>query len=407
MDGARLVSLNAREAAYEALLASLRHEDFIVSSLKRWQNKDHPSPRDFAFAYEIASGAARMALSLDYIATQLSDNKKLSLKVKEKALLRAALYQYYFMTKVPLYAIVNETVELAKKYCHRSFVGYLNALLRRLENTTLQLPEDLSVPSLSIRYSYPSYFIAKLISDYGQETAINVLKAGNTSPITTARMRSEAKTIWIDDPSQIQQIAESTDYYIQNATPIDLINELASRTKSPASILDLCSSPGGKLLAAHDIFPEAQLFANDVSEEKIKRLSENLTKYGVKATLTCGDGSLYPNDRSFDVVILDVPCSNSGVLNKRHEARWRLTEDALKELKVTQQKLLQNSVKLIGSEGIIWYLTCSILKDENERLLQELCSGFGLEIVYTKTILPNENGWDGGFAALLNRHKRA
>ena len=181
--------MTAREAAYLALLASIREEDFIVHSLEKWMQSQHPSKLDFAFAYEIASGCARMALALDYIGTQLCTKKKLNLKVKERALLRTAIYQYYFMEKVPLYAIVNETIELAKKYCHKIFVAYLNALLRKLEENKHSLPVGNTPHDLSIRYSYPLYFVETLISDYGKDTAEEILISENMPPKTMVRVR--------------------------------------------------------------------------------------------------------------------------------------------------------------------------------------------------------------------------
>ena len=165
--------MTPREIAYLALLGSLRGEQFIVHTLAQWQHREHPTPQDFAFAHEIASGAARMALPLDYIGAQLSTSKKLSLKLKEKSLLRTAIYQYCFMSKVPLYAIVNESIEIAKKHCHHTFASYLNALLRKLTpEMALQLiPQGTSPEDLSIRYSYPLYFVNQLINDYGKDIA--------------------------------------------------------------------------------------------------------------------------------------------------------------------------------------------------------------------------------------------
>jgi 16S rRNA (cytosine967-C5)-methyltransferase len=103
------------------------------------------------------------------------------------------------------------------------------------------------------------------------------------------------------------------------------------------------------------------------------------------------------------VIILDVPCSNSGVFNKRPEARWRLTAESLQELKEIQMKLLGHAAELLASGGVVWYLTCSILRDENEGLLSKACEQFGLVVEYSQTVLPNEDGWDGGFGALLRK----
>lgn len=411
--------MNAREAAYTALLASLRQEAFITHSLEKWRHAQHPSQLDFGFAYEIAAGSARMALALDYVAAQLSTKKKLDLKAKERALLRTAIYQYYFMEKVPLYAIVNESIEIAKKYCHQTFVSFLNALLRKFADNHPDLPIGKLPAELSIRYSYPEYYVKALIRDFGPQTAEELLSVGNAPPKTMARVRpgvdigtdafkflrpQEASGIpiaIIDKAASLAALAELPEIYIQNATPVALVALLAERTKTPERILDLCASPGGKLLAAHDLYPHAKLFANDVSQEKLLRLSHNLRKYGVQADLTCGPGEAYESQERFDLIILDVPCSNSGVLNKRPEARWRLTPEALAALEQTQRSLIQHAKTRLSPSGVIWYLTCSILKEENEQLTHSVCQQTGLQMEYSHTILPNKEGWDGGFAALL------
>lgn len=412
--------MKAREAAYIALLASMRHEDFIAHSLESWMKSQNPGKLDFAFAYEIASGSARMALALDHIAAGLSTNKKLSLKVKERALLRTAIYQHCFMDKVPVYAIVNETIEIAKKHCHNTFVSYLNALLRKLEGSPNALPVGSSSSELSIRHSYPLYFVEALIADYGIEAAEQILKEGNMPPKTMMRVRPGAdlsaeafkslqvmegtggSMVALDKGASLSALVELPEVYIQNATPVALVSALAERTGAPAIILDLCASPGGKLLAAHDLYPKARLFANDVSEEKLLRLSQNLSKYGVQAELNCGPGENYEAKELFDVIILDVPCSNSGVLNKRPEARWRLSAEAVEELEKIQLGLIRHAATLLAPGGAIWYMTCSILKGENEGLLKHVAE-FGLSVEFTKTVLPNEAGWDGGFGALLKR----
>ncbi|MBA3816975.1 MAG: hypothetical protein H0X29_10760 [Parachlamydiaceae bacterium] len=413
--------MNSREAAYLALLTSLRHEGFISQSLEQWQSQHRPTSADFAFAQEIAFGSARLALSLDYFAAKLSSKGKLSLKLKERALVRTAIYQYVFMSRVPLYAIANETIELAKKHCHYTFVSYLNALLRQLSTSALSessLPQGLAAEDLSIRYSYPSAFISALIAEYGLPTTLDILQAGNTAPKTMARIRPNAHDqeinphllpisnaiapmAMLDSATNLANLAASPNYYIQNITPATLVAELAAQTKPPRQILDLCASPGGKLLAAHDQFPEAKLFANDVSQEKIGRLSQNISKYNISASLNCGPGENYVASHPFDLIILDVPCSNSGVLNKRPEARWRITEEALRELEEKQMCLLTHAASLLALGGCIWYLTCSILKQENEKLIKKFCKKTGLKSEFSKTILPNISGWDGGFACLL------
>lgn len=412
--------MKSREAAYLALLSSLRQEGFVSHFLEKWQQNTTPSSCDFALAQEIAFGTARSALTLDYLAANLVKPQNLSLKLKERALVRTAIYQYYFMSKVPLYAIVNETIEIAKKYCHRSFVGFLNALLRKLSQTNLTLPKGDSVEELSIRFSYPGFLIKELINDYGKEKTLGILNAGNQPAKTMARFRptneiQRAKSSFItripntamtvlNTAQAIYEVSTSPDYYIQNITPATLIAELAKHTKPPSCILDLCASPGGKLLAAHDQFPSAKLYGNDVTREKISRLQHNFDKYRIPVNLSCGPGESFSSTDMFDLIILDVPCSNSGVLNKRPEARWRISQEALTELTTLQKRLIANASSLLSKDGVIWYLTCSILKEENENIVAAACKEHNMTAAFTKTVLPDAEGVDGGFACLLHKN---
>lgn len=407
---------NPREAAYLAALSSARGEKFVSETLDQWRLGSSPASADYHLAQQIAIGATQMALALDYLGEQLSAKKKLSLKLKERVLLRIALYQFYYLDRIPLYAITDESIKLAYKYCHRTFAAFLNASLRKLADNAPKLPQGDTPNELSIRYSYPIYFVEALIRDYGIAKAKEILEAGNTPAITMTRVRTKGplqeglelfceapRFASIKDSAILTQVSSSPSFYIQNVTPAFLIAELAKDVRAPGKILDLCSSPGGKLLSIHDLFSKAALFANDVSEEKLKRIKENCAKYGLDVQLSCGKGENFQSQVKFDIIILDVPCSNSGVLNKRPEARWRLSEESLKELEQTQLLLLQHAISLLSPQGEIWYLTCSILKDENEKIIKQVSQQLNLHARMTKTILPSNNGWDGGFACSL-RH---
>jgi len=385
--------MNSREAAYLAVMASVKENQYASDFLDFWKNKGSPSLKDDHLAREIAFGTIQRKLSLDYLAAQLTPQKKLNLKTKELVLLRTALYQYYFMDRIPTYALTNETLQIAKKYCHRTFTAFLNAVLRQLESTKLNLPVD----SLSTYYSYPSYFVNQLVNDYGVVKARTILDAGNKPAPVMARRRS---TLYEVELCKVSEAAYSSEYYIQNRTPVELIKELSTSVIKPQSILDLCASPGGKTILIHDIFPDAKLFANDVSEEKLKRIRDNLQKYTIEAELSCGLGETYPRNRQFDLVIVDAPCSNTGVLNKRAEARWRLSAENMKALEEIQLRLIENASHL---GNLVWYMTCSILKEENERVVQKACQLFGLDKLEERTILPDENGSDGGYACAVRK----
>lgn len=415
--------MNSREAAYTAILKFLQEGDYIEDSLGAWRKEENPSSQDFGLAQEIAFGSVRRTLSLDFLALQLSSQRRLKLKLKEKVFLRIALYQYFFMNRIPLYAIANETIKIAQKHCHRNFLNYLNAILRSLPETTIVLPQTDSLEDLSIRYSYPIFFIENLISSYGLKTAKEIMDAGNRPSLTMARIRpttgikqtklNDGLKVIVQEPSQvaivennslIEELSHSSEYYIQNVTPAVLISLLSTKHSGiPAKILDLCASPGGKAIAVHDFFPQARLYANDVSQEKLKRLAENFAKYNILVQLSCSRGESFSTSDKFDIIILDVPCSNTGVLNKRPEARWRLSLDKLKELESLQLQLIQNAKTLLAPQGEIWFMTCSILPSENENLIKKACDLFQLNNSFQKVVLPNNEGWDGGFACLLTK----
>ena len=410
---------NPRDAAYTALLEYEKNGTFIQASLKKWKLEQNPSKVDFSLAQEIANGTIRMVLALDYIAIQLSDKKKISLKKKEKILLRTAIYQHYYMDRVPLYAIVNETVKIAKKMVNPSFPRFINHLLRKLETSCPLLPQGDSTENLNVTYSQPLFFIKHLLASYPLPIVHLILKTSNTAPSLMARVIKELselpektqivfetplEVIKLLESNTLQKLIHSSNYYIQNVTPVALISDLYKHAKNPHKILDLCASPGGKTVALHDLFPNAELFCNDVSNKKIEKLKENLDKYSITATLSTSLGEAFSSDNLFDLIIIDAPCSNSGVLNKRPEARWRLTKEHLNELTKTQDSLIENAKQYLSPEGQIWYMTCSILPEENEERIKNAHLNFGLETNFlSKKILPNHEGWDGGFACILTK----
>lgn len=407
-----LQTSNPREIAYFALLASIRHTAFVADILDVWRNLMRPSLQDMNLAQEIAYGSARMAATLDYLALELTDEKKLSLKPKEKALLRTAIYQFHFMDRIPAYAIVDESVKIAKRHCHPTFVNFLNAILRKASKELPKVPGGNSVVDLSIRYSYPVFYIEELMNNFDLTQVKEILELGNVPSQTMVRLRSNQQfghvvvekpfpIALINDLSTMAKIINSKDFYIQNVTPSVLMGALKSDVVDPESILDLCAAPGGKTLLAHDMYPNARLFANDISDDKTTLLKENFRKYKLDVELSFGLGQDYTSNQIFDLIVLDVPCSNTGVLNKRAEARWRLSSENLRHLEETQWALLEKAVSMLHPDGEIWYMTCSILERENNGMMRKACQQMGLEIVKSILILPNHDGWDGGYACSL------
>ncbi len=396
-----------RKAVFNALLSVYREEGFLAEYLDQWRRKAQPTERDFSLAFEMAMGTMRKTWTLDAIAKQLSKTGKLSLKLKEKVLVRMSIYQAVFMDSLPIYAIGDQMVSLAKELCHPRFSKFLNALIHSLDGFTWTPPDD-----LSIKYSFSPFFIEQLIADYDKDKTLEILEAFDIIHPPMMRIRAGQdthKTVietkmgpvnQLEFGQSLAELGKNPNVYIQNATPVYLLDKLMDNlTKPPAAILDLCAAPGGKTLALHDAFPDAELFANEKSERRLSILEQNLKKYNIPATLTSEDGTTFHTSRHFDLIILDVPCSNSGVLGKKPEAKLRQTPEHTQQLINLQKALLLHAKRFLKKDGQIWYLTCSILKSENEDVIRQS----GYEIIGEPiTVLPNREGWDGGFACALS-----
>lgn len=412
----------AREAAVVAVYEVISHGKKLRDVLEEWRRKSHPSSKDASLAQEISYGTVRRFLTLDYIIQKASISGKMPSKPKEKALLRTACYQLLFMDRLPVYAVVNEMVALAKKYSSRAFANFVNALLRKLSEHVPMLPSGDEVTAWSVRYSFPLPFVEKLLVQRGKETALSILKAENLPGTVMVRCvgtpsnaeglrevhRGRFHVFAVDEGSRVSSLAQQPMFYIQNVTPVCLLEGLWKCLEDePHSVLDLCAAPGGKLLLLSELFPKARLYANESHSLRLKALEQNLDKYGVSANLSCCRGEELVLMENVDLIVVDAPCTNSGVFHKRPEARWRFNEAYLRETMQLQMALLGNSVKLLREGGTLWYLTCSLLKEENEELVAEACHRHGLVVASPFfSYLPNESGWDGGFACSLRKSRR-
>jgi len=408
--------MSPREIAFKGLLSFPRSE--VEKTLKVLMDRSSLKPVDVALVKELTYGAIKRWLSLEFFYQKLNLSKA---TLQEKKLFFLALYQKYFMDRVPEHALVFETVELAKKTFGKRKAGWFNAVLRKIVKENYVLPGAKDTKSLSTYYSYPPFFIERLKSFLPKEKMESVLQEQNTNYLPCIRWKKDKIPIFlqkypeaasvlyegalvaaiITEKKWVLPLVETE--YIQNVTPVYLIDQLAKDSVKPETILDVCASPGGKLLASALLFPEAKLFANDICKKRLKTLKENLHKAGMQAAIS--ENILAKKEAEpKDLVILDVPCSNSGVLAKKAEARWRLSLENLKKLQQKQKSLLKEAVKWVSLKGELWYMTCSILPEENQEVVASLLKE-GWKMQKEKKVLPGK-GWDGGYAVSLKRENR-
>ena len=315
---------------------------------------DHFGRNRDPFAEELSFGAMRWKIALEKQIKSLAKTGKM--KRVSRWILVLGLYERHFVEKSPEYAKVNEWVVLAKKYAPFQS-GLINALLRKKD---LQRPQN--------RDAYPAEFV----KDIDSEEIFAIL---NTYPAPQARRIGTGEFVPVTD---VTKVGRDPAYYIQNPTPYNLMCHLSEHTERPKRILDLCAAPGGKTLILRELYPEAHIDCFDISPQRLERLLKNLEKYGVEA------GIYTPDCAPYDLVVVDAPCSSSGVMHKKPEARHRF--DGIPSLIETQKALIAQA-KSLG--GVVWYLTCSILRAENH------------PGSYAKLQLPTREGLDGGYAAII------
>ena len=407
--------MNSREIAYLILVDFEISKNFLINdSFKNCNLSDI----DKKFSKEIVYGCIKRKKILDFIISKLILLKKVS--EKALVLLRMAFYQKYFMKKIPDFANFSETVNIANKYIRRE-KSFINALLRKSQKINLQFPSLEDVNDLSIFYSYPSFYVKKLINEYGKKTAEDILKIQNEFYPNFVRVRKfqklnldlknypiiyeeQSRVIQVDKGKKLENFFKNSNFYIQNPTFVKFMDILSTFLKGEnLKVLDLCASPGGKVICLHDLFPNFKYFVNDISSKKIKILEENLQKFEILAKVSISDAKIYDDETDFDLILLDVPCSNSGVFSKKVEARWRFSKKALKDFQKISESIFSNAYQLAKKEKYLAYITCSIISDENEKMVQNFLNKFSLKLLSQIKILPDNKGFDGGFLAIFQK----
>ncbi len=417
--------MNGRELALEALIG-FETKGKTLKSFSKTEKKEHPDS-SIQKAYDYFYGSVKMIKRLDYILDNHLNKKKLkSLPLPIRNILREGAYGLLF-SKDPAHAVVNESVNLAKKFGHNGTASLVNAVLRNLH--PVSYPQE-PVEYLSTFYSFPKFLVRLLLDVYADKTE-DILKASNLPPVTTVRvntMRSTPRDVLKDlkgegfkaeniEGREINLLTESKAIYsqsfkkgkfqIQGVT--QTINTEILSPKRGQIILDLCSVPGTKSTGIAEIIEDDGIVLS-VDKKDLRLVVQNAGRLGLK--------SIYPvraDVRNFrvgraDRVLLDVPCSGTGVMGKRGDLRWNLSLMSLNRLVDLQRELLSCAAKNLSKDGVLVYSTCSILPQENEEQIQWFLKEHADFVVESEgdndtfiRTLPGAPYYDGGFGAVLIR----
>jgi len=451
--------IDVRLLAYRTLLGC-RKGQFAETLLDATLAKSPLEERERGFLLELVYGAIRRKESLDFFIKLTSGRRVRQIPPELRILLRLATYQLLFLSRVPDYAVVNETVRIARTRIGSRAAGFANAVLRKmsrirgkverdgeesarsipledgtwrvLEENVFPDPRENEVAYLALAYSYPPWAVKRWLARFGGEVARRILREGNRPRPTFLRVNSLKIT-----PEDFLKRMAQNGIELQRTCFEKLlrVSGQVGRKLMEASLeglfqvqditqyriglevlrgggkhfLDLCAAPGGKTTQIAEATGGAsEIVSVDNDSKRLRLLKENCRRLGARSVRPLlADVRKLPKvfHCSFDRVLLDVPCSNSGALSRRAEARWRLNEKNLASLSKLQQELLRSAWQTVAKKGILVYSTCSIEREENEAQIQTIVgeAGEGLKLIKSGLVLPGECDGDGGFFAVLEK----
>ncbi|MCK4999625.1 MAG: hypothetical protein KAS23_08820 [Anaerohalosphaera sp.] len=410
-------------------------------------------------ATDIVFGVIRNRDVIDRIITSVSKVPIERVKGKCLNILRIGTYELVFAPDTAEYAIVNDAVNIAHRFGGKKQAGFVNAVLRNIlrgiDGRKVSLDEGQSkrtVPQsvewgclfakdivsgdgaeyLSEAFSLPAWLVDRWVDEFGYDGARGICFASNRKPSIYLRANSLLATA----TGLLDKFADAGVEAVEVAGALKLVSRvpitelpgfaegLFTVQDSTAGkvaplfdlqpgqvVVDLCSAPGGKTTHIAELMAdEGTVIATDIDSERLKKVDENRERLGIKSIRTVGmdelDEAISQAGR-VDAVLVDVPCSNTGVLAKRVEVRHRLTQEGIAKLAEVQLDILQRAAKLVGTHGRICYSTCSISQEENRGVVDQfLAEDKRFVLTHEELTLPQAGQFDhdGGYAAIMVRN---
>ncbi len=383
------------------------------------------------FAKELALGVCRRHLLLLYA---IKKRARRMPKLEVQCVLELGIYQLCFMESVPASAAVNTSAELVRRVgLGEGAVKLVNGILRKIEREGLpELPAQ-NVRKISLENSMPEWLVRRLLDFYGKDVATEIAEESvkrpsqwirvNEKKISAEKLKADLNLSGRIYENRYLEILDAPDephlgellkgeafaqgfFSVQNPAALEVVKLLDVQEDS--FVWDACAAPGGKTALIAEMFPTAKILASDVSAERLRSMEDlhrrlNLQNVRVQAL----DVLASDFDKKFDRILLDVPCSNLGVLSRRPEAKYRLAPDDFKTLPELQLRILEKSSEALKIGGILVYATCSPDRAETDYVVKkflEIRSGFE-KLGEALRIGKNSFGLDRFFAQAIRRIK--
>jgi 16S rRNA (cytosine967-C5)-methyltransferase len=436
-----------RKVAVDIVEAVLTKGSYSNIILNTKLNNSRLEERDKALTTEIVYGTLKYKYTIDIILESFLTQKLNKMDSFIVNLLRISIYQINYLDKVPSFAVVNEAVEISKKYKNIGASKLVNGVLRNyLRNRDKNFAEGKDkIGALSYEYSFEPWMVKLFVTQYGEEKAETIMKGLNTTPALTVRVNSyktgyeeaienlKASGYEVEEgyvcPEAVRIVkgssVEKNPLFRQGLITVqDESAMLVAPALNPEQneiVMDLCSAPGGKTTHISELMNNSgQVYAFDIHSDKLKLIEDNAKRLHITNIQCYVMDAAVLNEKFIDFadkVLIDVPCSGLGIIRKKPEIKYTKNLKEMKALVDIQRNILKNASQYVKAGGTLLYSTCTLNKKENEETIKWFLDSFNNysieplfygnmdNIIYDKfgvTILPNEY-MDGFFIAKLKR----
>lgn len=442
------MSENIREIVLDTLIANETENKKSHLLIRDVLDKyDYLDSRDKAFFKRLCEGTILYRITLDYVLNKLSQKPMEKCKPVVRNILRMSAYQILFMDKVPDSAACDEAVKLVKKKHYEQFGSFVNGVLRNLvksKESALDF-EDIEDKELrlSVKYSMPLWIVKMFVKEQKDPEALlkgltrirptcikivdgsckeEILRELKESGIEYKESRYVENAYLLDNFEGVTAIKGFLEgkIIIQDESSMMASVALGIKPGEKAVLIDVCAAPGGKsCYAASLLSKDSTVISRDVSEKKIELINENKERLKLSNITTevfdaCELDETYVGKA--DYVICDVPCSGLGIMSRKSDIRYNISNESMKEICDLQKIIAVNAAKYLKKGGIMIYSTCTIHRSENEKMVKYIENNTSLkgdslkpflpkvfenekECEYAVSLLPNVEETDGFFIA--------
>jgi 16S rRNA (cytosine967-C5)-methyltransferase len=392
----------AREVAMEILTKVEQQQAYSNLLLNQTLQKYKLDRLDVGLTTEIVYGTIQRRNTIDYFLNRFASKGIAKLEPWVRNLLRLSFYQLYYLERIPVHAIVNEAVNIAKRKGHKGISGMVNGILRNIirSKEELVLPSELDpVRRIALKHSHPEWMVSRWVAQYGEQTTESICEANNSTPHASVRvntvrhdrdsiMRKMMEKSLQVKPSPLTKSGiivenggnmaysewfENGDISIQDESSM-LVAEIVNPV-SGMKVLDCCAAPGGKSAHLAEMMKnKGKVWANDIHPHKQKLIEDQAKRLKLDSIEAIVSDAKHLADKfaagTFDRILVDAPCSGLGVIRRKPDLKWIKEESEIKQIPSVQLDILSTAAKLLRADGTLVYSTCTLEFEENQGVIQ-------------------------------------